>query len=110
MQSLPHFVLPFPSLYGYLFGDGGTLALIKIFLKYLCLLYAVSGGFFNTSLRYLFWPIIDLQSLACNDSIEGSLGSYLTANTSLLMSSSFFLTLDSATFLGIFLALFIDES
>ena len=109
MQFLPHLLIPFSFLEGYLAGAGGTLAFIKISLRLFCLLYAVIGGSLNTSLRYLFCPIMDLQCFAWIVSIGGSLGSYFTTNTGLWFDF-LSLTLRRAIFLGIFLALATAES
>ena len=54
VQPFPHLVMPFTTLFGWVGGGGATFHLIKKFLKFGCLLNAVSGGSLKHSLRYVF--------------------------------------------------------
>ena len=110
MQSgLLHLFLPSNVLCGFLLFDSGNEALMRKLLTFGCLQKAVSGGLGNTSFRCWFWPSIDRQCLACTLKIEGSLGSYVTAKTGLLVCFCLFVSLRAAN-LGIFLTLSRAES
>ena len=76
---------------------------------FFCLLNAVRGGSGNTSFKYAFWEIIDLQCLASIGCTAGNLGSNCSAKIG-RFSVGFAFTFSKAIFLGIFTAFFIDLS
>ena len=90
-------------------GEGCTFDLIRKFWMFFCLLNAVRGGSGNTSFKYEFWVIIDLQcfaSIGCTAGILGSNCSAKIGRFSLFLAFTF----NRAIFLGIFTAFFIDLS
>ena len=104
VQFLPHFSIPISSRLGYLVEAGGTFAFTKISLRLFCLLYAIIGGCYKPSLRCWSWLVMALQCLAPMLCIGSSLGSYFSAKTTQFWEL-FFLTLNRATFVGIFFVL-----
>ena len=52
VHDFPHLLIPFNFLLGYFLVGSGTLALINMSLRLLCLLNAVRGGSGNTEARY----------------------------------------------------------
>ena len=109
VQAFQHLFVPFKSLLGYLSGGGGNFDLIRKFLRFACLLYAIRGGWGKHSFKFWSCIVIDLQCFALICWIEGILGSYFNAKIG-CFSLSFLLTFSNATFLGTFLALSIPLS
>ena len=109
VQPFPHIFIPLLSLFGLKLGWSATLALIRCCLRLDCLLYAVKGASGNTSAKYWFWLVIDLQCLVCMLFMAGNLGWYVMANTGLFVCL-FFVTFLRANSLGTSLALSIALS
>ena len=103
VHIFPQFFIPGFFLFDLSAGGFATLALIKLSFRFLCLLNATRGGFLKTCLRCWSLEIIVRQCLLIELEIEGSLGSYFSANTGLFVFSSL-LTFFNAWDLGIFRA------
>ena len=76
---------------GLLVGGPGNLAIIKSSLRFVCPLKAVRGGSGKHLAKYWSLLSIALQCFAWMDGIDGSLGSYLIANTCILLDFFFFI-------------------
>ena len=115
IAQLLHLLIPGTILL-ILLGVDGILDLTILSLMFWGLLYyrrpqniGYQGGKGKTSLWWGSFPTIVLQCFLTMWGRAGNLGSYITANTGLLFSFLFMMTLSKAFFLGISFALFIAE-